>query len=77
MSSETNAVEAIIDRMRSTPDVKEKVEIAGLARKPFKDGDFKQSCANCIYFLPQHSHCDLPELNFPVDGDWWCRLWRM
>lgn len=77
MSSETEATEALIGRIRATNDVKEKVEIAGLIRHPFKDGDMDQACATCIYFLPRHGHCDAPALNFPVNPDWWCRLWRL
>ena len=77
MDHEADSPELILERIRTTPDVKQKAEIAGLKREPFDDGEIKQECANCIYFLPHHGHCDLPELNFPVDPDWWCRLWRV
>ncbi len=77
MSTETNATDAIVERIRTTDDVKEKVEIAGLMRSPFKGADKEQSCATCIYFQARHAHCDMPALNFPVDPDWWCRLWRI
>ncbi|GAC1633647.1 MAG: hypothetical protein NVS9B10_29140 [Nevskia sp.] len=77
MSLEMDATDAIIDRIRGTSDVKEKAEIAGLSRKPFTGGDIDQACQTCIYFLPRHGHCDQPQLNFPVDPDWWCRLWRV
>jgi hypothetical protein len=69
--------DAIIERLRATTDVKERVEIAGLIRKPHTESDPTQECANCIYFLPNHAFCDVPELNFPVNSDWWCRLWRV
>ncbi len=77
MSAEMDSVEAMRKRIRATTDVIEKAGIAGLIRKPFSDVETTQSCATCIYFLPNHAHCDLPELNFPVDHDWWCRLWRL
>jgi hypothetical protein len=66
----------IVDRLRANSDAKEKAVIAGLIRKPFHDGETKQECGNCIYYLSNHRFCDLPELQFPVDPDWWCRLWR-
>jgi hypothetical protein len=77
MSTEADVTEAILERIRATDDVKEKVEAAGLTRKPFKGGEMEQSCSTCIYFLPRHAHCDQPDLNFPVNPDWWCRLWRL
>lgn len=77
MSDEADATEAIVDRLSSTPDVKEKVDIVGLLRKPFTHGDMDQACATCIYFLPRHAHCGFPQLDFPVQPDWWCRLWRV
>jgi hypothetical protein len=55
----------------------ERVEMAGLIRKPFTAGETKQECHDCIYYLPNHAFCSLPELNFPVNPDWWCRLWRV
>jgi hypothetical protein len=67
----------MVDRIRATSDMKARVQIAGLLRKPFTGGDAKQQCATCIYFLHNLAFCDLPELNFPVDADWWCRLWRV
>ena len=77
MKHETESPDILIARIRATPGVMEKAEIAGLRREPFDDGEVKRACANCIYFLPRHGHCDLPELNFPVNPDWWCRLWRV
>lgn len=68
---------SLVVRIAETADVKHKAEIAGLIREPFDDGDMKQECATCIYFLPNYKHCDKPELDFPVNPDWWCRLWRV
>jgi hypothetical protein len=73
----SDSTDAIIDRLRNTSDVKDKIEIAGLIRKPFTEGETKQECAICIYFLPNHAFCDFPELRFPVNPDWWCKLWRV
>lgn len=69
--------ESIVDRLRTTPGVLQKVDIAGLTRKPFTGGETKEACGNCIYFLANHQFCDMPELQFPVEPDWWCRLWRV
>jgi hypothetical protein len=77
MDTATESTDSIVERIRSSADVKLKMEISGLIRHPSNDGDIKQHCANCIYFLPNAAFCDMPELEFPVQADWWCRLWRM
>ena len=66
-----------VDRMRATRDIKERVVIAGLMRKPVEDDGITKACDNCIYFLARRAWCDLPELNIPVDPDWFCDLWRV
>jgi len=76
MDDKTDTPGAIIDRIRLALDVKDKAEIAGLRREPFVADDMKQECANCIYYLPRRRHCDQPELDFAVNPDWWCLLWR-
>jgi hypothetical protein len=76
MESLSDSRETIVAHLRATSDVKERAKIAGLTREPFTSDEMNQDCANCIYFLPRHAHCDLPELNFPVNPDWWCLLWR-
>ena len=67
----------LLAHIAEAPEVKERAALAGLQRVPFDDGDMKQECANCIYYLPNYKHCDQPELDFPVDPDWWCLLWRV
>jgi hypothetical protein len=65
---------------RSSPSnarIKERVVIAGLIRKPVEDDGITKACDNCIYFLARREWCDLPELNIPVDPDWFCDLWRV
>ena len=72
-----NATQEIVGRLRATPDIKERVVIAGLIRKPVEDDGITKACDNCIYFLARREWCDLPELNIPVDPDWFCDLWRV
>ena len=71
------ATEQLIERLRASADLKEKADIAGLAHNPVETEGFEMSCENCIYFLPRRSWCDLPELNIPVDPEWYCYLWRV
>jgi hypothetical protein len=30
----------------------------------------------CMYFVVHRKWCELPELAWPVEPEWWCRLWR-
>ena len=69
--------DALIARLRATGDMKDKCDIAGLVHTPVKNDDLEMSCENCIYFLPRRAWCDLPELNIPVDPEWFCDLWRV
>ncbi len=69
--------DAIVDRLRATPDMKQKMAIAGLAHAPIDEDGLEKSCENCIYFLARSLWCDLPELNIPVDPEWYCVLWRV
>jgi hypothetical protein len=66
---------AIVDKLRSLPldDLEKLLVISGFVHHPVGD----QSCANCIYYLPNRKFCDIPELALPVEADWWCRLWRV
>ncbi len=72
-----DATQKTIDRMRSATDIKERTVIGGLIRKPVEDDGITKACDNCIYFLARREWCDLPELNIPVDPDWYCDLWRV
>ena len=67
----------MISRMRATDSIKERTVIAGLIRKPVEDDGIIKACDNCIYYLGRQMWCDLPELNVPVDPDWFCDLWRV
>jgi len=75
MSNET--IDETVERIKSASDRKAKAEIAGLIREPLTQDDLAMACDNCIYFLPRKRWCDLPELDFPVDPDWYCKLWRV
>jgi hypothetical protein len=66
-----------IARLRATTDMKQKAAIVELAHAPVEDDGLEKSCENCIYFLPRLGWCDLPELNIPVDAEWYCVLWRV
>jgi hypothetical protein len=72
-----DVTQAMVDRLRATADMKEKVVIAGLTHTPVEADGIEKSCENCIYFLARRSWCDLPELNIPVDPEWYCALWRV
>ena len=70
-------IHAMVDRLRACPDPKERADIVGLARAPVESDGIEQSCANCIYFLARRGWCDVPELNIPVDPEWYCAMWRV
>jgi len=56
-------------------DVAGRLVVAGVLDRPH--GDEPQRCLECMYFAVHRRWCDLPELNIPVEADWWCRLWRI
>jgi hypothetical protein len=63
--------------LRATVDLKQRCDMAGLAREPVERDGITMACDNCIYFLARRAWCDVPELNIPVDPDWYCLLWRV
>jgi hypothetical protein len=71
------ASQAIVDRLRAAAGMKERAVIAELAHAPVESDGISRSCENCIYFLARRSWCDLPELDIPVDPEWYCALWRV
>lgn len=71
------ATQAMVDRLRATADMRDKTRIAGLKHAPVEADGIEKSCENCIYFLARRLWCDLPELNIPVDAEWYCDLWRV
>ncbi len=72
-----NDFERIAARLRvlGPADLKQKAVIAGLVNHP--QGEERMRCQECMYFLLNRRWCDLPDLNIPVEHDWWCRLWRI
>jgi hypothetical protein len=58
-------------------DLLGRLDVGGFANYPVGDGDDRQRCQECIYYLPNSRWCDLPELPVPVEAHWWCRLWKM
>ena len=72
-----DVMRALLERIRASADMRDKAEIAGLTHAPVEANDIVQSCENCIYFLARRQWCDLPELNIPVDAEWYCKLWRV
>ena len=67
----------ILDDVRGldSADLKGKLVKAGFVDHPY--GPENQRCLECIYYLVHRRWCDLPELDVPVDPQWWCRLWRI
>jgi hypothetical protein len=67
--------DAILDQLRQLDpdDLKGKLVISGFAPKPVED----QRCLECMYYLVHRKWCDIPELELPVEPEWWCRLWRI
>ena len=56
-------------------DLQGKLVVAGSVNHP--QGTDQHRCLECMYYLVHRRFCELPELNLPVEPDWWCRLWRI
>ncbi len=71
--------EQILKQLRelAPDDLQQRLVIGGFADHPVPGPDGPMRCAECIYFLPRRRWCDLPELPLPVDGEWYCRLWKL
>jgi hypothetical protein len=67
----------ILDELRNLhpDDLKGKLVIGGFAVRPY--GPDQMRCLECMYYLVHRKWCDLPELDVPVEPDWYCRLWRI
>lgn len=72
-------VQAILDRLKALApdDMIKKLTIAGFYEAPVEHGGIDQSCETCIYFQVHRRHCELPEIDLPVEAHWSCRLWRI
>jgi hypothetical protein len=56
-------------------DLERKLVIGGFVDHPY--GEERQRCLECMYYLVHRKWCELPELDVPVEPEWWCRLWRI
>jgi hypothetical protein len=56
-------------------DLKNKLVVGGFVDHPY--GEERQRCLECMYYLVHRKWCELPELDVPVEPEWWCRLWRI
>lgn len=64
-------------RVLGPGDLREKAVTAGLSNRPHVAAGDSCRCLECMYYLKNRRWCDLPDLNIPVEPDWWCRLWRI
>lgn len=69
--------EQVLVELREIPpdDLEQKLVVSGFIDHPY--GEDEQRCLECMYYLVHRKWCDLPELDLPVEPDWWCRLWRI
>ena len=67
----------LIDRMRALRRHEGRRCDRRACARPVEADGIEQVCENCIYFLARRRWCDLPELNIPVDPEWYCELWRV
>ena len=67
--------DAILKELRELDpnDLTGKLVISGFAPQPVED----QRCLECMYYRVHRKWCDIPELELPVEPEWWCRLWRI
>lgn len=74
-----NQFEQLAARLRGLgpADLREKAVTAGLMDRPFSLEGENYRCLECMYYLKNRRWCDLPDMNLPVEPDWWCRLWRI
>jgi hypothetical protein len=67
----------ILNDLRALPAdaLEDKLIMAGFTDQPYGEDGYR--CLECMYYLTHRRWCDLPELNLPVQPQWWCRLWRI
>ena len=72
------AMQDIIQRLREHGgSLEAKIVIGGFTISKILHNDQVQVCKTCMYYLRHQRHCDLPELDVPVEPEWSCRLWRI
>jgi len=68
----------VIARLRrSDGSLESKLVISGMTLQAIEHGGIEQLCETCMYYLVHRKHCELPELDLPVEPEWSCRLWRI
>lgn len=72
-------VNTLILRLRNEAgdDLTKKLVVGGVTDHTITADDMEQPCETCMYYLIHRRYCDLPELDFPVEPGWSCRLWRI
>ena len=73
-----DTVQEIVHRLQTSDrSVRSKLVIAGFTLKAIEHDDIEQSCETCMYYLVHRKHCELPEIDLPVEPEWSCRVWRI
>lgn len=71
-------VQQVVRRLQeSDKSLDAKLVIGGFTLWPVTHYDVEQACESCMYYLRTRRHCELPELDLPVEPEWSCRLWRI
>jgi hypothetical protein len=70
-------VQSVVRRLREADDLTAKLVVSGFTLTPVVHNEIEQACETCMYFLVRRRHCELPELDLPVEAEWSCRLWRI
>lgn len=67
----------ILNELRALPAeaLEDRLIMAGFIGQPYGEDQYR--CLECMYYLTHRRWCDLPELDVPVEPQWWCRLWRI
>ena len=68
-------IDMIVGELRQVKrdDLEKLLVIAGVVDHPCEG----MRCFECMYYLPHRKWCALPEIDLPVQPNWWCRLWRI
>jgi hypothetical protein len=77
LSARDDAFESLVDDLCDTrpEQLAKRFETFGLLNHPY--GEDNQRCLECMHYLFQRKWCGHPDLEIPVEPEWWCRLWRI
>ena len=71
-------VQEVVGRLRAEAHtLVDRLVISGMTLTTIVHQDLEQPCETCMYYLVHRRYCELPELDFPVEPEWSCRLWRI